>query len=77
MAATTLILLTKTLWEKGFFYKACKSTETFTEHVVNAIRSGNMQNFRTAYRSSDILIIDDIQVLGKSKKTSTKLLKNR
>ena len=62
MAATTFL---KLCGKKVFFIR----TETFTEHVVNAIRSGNMQNFRTAYRSSDILIIDDIQVLGRKNAT--------
>ena len=43
--------------------------ETFTENVVSAIRSGNMQEFRKAYRMADVLIVDDVQVL--SKKTAT------
>ena len=45
------------------------SANTFTEHVVEAIRSGQMQQFRQAYRHSDVLIIDDVQVF--SNKAST------
>ena len=43
--------------------------ETFTEHVVSAIRNGEMTRFREAYRNIDILIIDDIHIL--SRKTAT------
>lgn len=43
--------------------------ETFTENVVAAIRSGNMQEFRRAYRHVDVLIVDDVHVLAK--KTAT------
>ncbi len=39
--------------------------ETFTENVINAIRSGNMQEFRKAHRHIDALVIDDIQHLAK------------
>ncbi|MCX6990115.1 MAG: DnaA/Hda family protein [Chlamydiae bacterium] len=39
--------------------------ETFTENVVAAIRSGNMQEFRKAYRMADVLIVDDVQILAK------------
>jgi chromosomal replication initiator protein len=31
--------------------------ETFTDHVVTAIRAGEMRIFRQAYRNSDVLII--------------------
>lgn len=43
--------------------------ETFTEHVVAAIRVSEMSQFRQTYRNNDVLIIDDIQVL--SGKTAT------
>lgn len=43
--------------------------ETFTEHVVQAIRSGEMAAFRRAYRERDVLILDDVHVF--SRKTST------
>jgi chromosomal replication initiator protein len=44
-----------------FFVRA----ETFTEHVVNAIRNGAMQDFRMAYRHVDVLIIDDIHIFAR------------
>lgn len=34
---------------------------TFTEHFVAAIRAGQMNAFRHAYRTNDVLIIDDAQ----------------
>ncbi len=43
--------------------------KTFTEHVVSAIRAGEMQQFRSIYRNVDVLIIDDVEVF--SRKTST------
>lgn len=47
--------------------------ETFTEHVVGAIRSGRMQEFRKAYRHADVLIIDDIQILARRGATQEEL----
>lgn len=44
-------------------------TETFTEHVVQAIRIGSMQQFRKVYRDIDALIIDDIHILSKKSAT--------
>jgi len=39
-------------------------TESFTSHVVNAIRMTMMDKFREIYRSCDVLIIDDIHILA-------------
>jgi chromosomal replication initiator protein len=47
--------------------------ETFTEHVVKAIRSGAMLEFRKNYRHVDVLIIDDIQVLARRGATQEEL----
>lgn len=44
-------------------------TETFTENLVRAIRNGNMLDFRKAHRNIDVLIVDDVQHLGR--KTAT------
>lgn len=54
---------------KVFFVKA----ETFTQHVVSAIRLGKMQEFRQAYRHVDVLIIDDIQVISRKNATQEEL----
>jgi chromosomal replication initiator protein len=51
--------------KRVFFVKA----ETFTEHVVQAMRFGQMQNFRKVYRDIDALIVDDIHLLAR--KTAT------
>jgi len=56
------------LQKKGkrvFFVRAA----TFTEHVVQAIRLGQMQQFRKVYRDIDALAIDDIHLF--SRKTAT------
>jgi chromosomal replication initiator protein len=39
--------------------------ETFTDHVVAAIRAGEMGNFRGTYRNAEVLIIDDVHVFGR------------
>ncbi len=40
------------------------SSEAFTNDVINAIRSGRMEEFRSRYRSIDILMIDDVQFIA-------------
>jgi len=39
--------------------------ETFTEHVVEAIRCGEMQTFRKSYRFIDVLLVDDIEIFSR------------
>lgn len=43
--------------------------ETFTEHVVAAIRAGEMSSFRQAYRNVDALLVDDVQVFARKSAT--------
>ncbi len=39
------------------------SVETFTNEFINALRDGGIRKFKDRYRSTDILLIDDIQSL--------------
>lgn len=39
--------------------------EAFTDHVVSAIRAGEMSRFRQAYRNTDILIVDDVDIFSR------------
>lgn len=41
------------------------NAQSFTNHVVEAIRNGAMQDFRKTYRNLDVLIIDDIHIFSK------------
>ncbi len=50
---------------KVFYVKA----NTFTEHVVQSIRRGSMQDFRQAYRNLDMLIVDDIHTFARKNTT--------
>ncbi len=50
---------------KVFYIKA----QSFTQHVVDAIRFSNMQEFRKEYRNADVLIIDDIHILANKSAT--------
>lgn len=43
--------------------------DTFTEHVVHAIRSGEMSIFRQTYRNADILIVDDVHIFSRKAAT--------
>lgn len=43
--------------------------ETFTDHVVTAIRAGEMSHFRQIYRNIDALIIDDIHIFSRKNAT--------
>lgn len=53
------------LGKKVFFVRA----STFTEHVVQAIRLGKMQDFRKIYREIDALIIDGIDLFSNKNAT--------
>ncbi len=43
--------------------------ETFTDHVVSAIRNSAMQAFRKAYRHVDVLILDDVHLFARRNAT--------
>lgn len=63
MKAATLALQKR--GKKALYVRA----ETFTEHVVDAIRNGEMQEFRKAYRNIDALLIDDIEIFSRKAAT--------
>jgi len=48
-------------------------TESFTEHVVSAIRAGEMQAFRQAYRNIDVLLIEDVHIFSRKGATQEEL----
>ncbi|MDI7277441.1 MAG: chromosomal replication initiator protein DnaA [Anaerolineae bacterium] len=45
------------------------SSETFTNEMINAIRSQSTESFRGKYRSSNVLLIDDIQFIAGKEST--------
>lgn len=63
-----LMAAAKILKEKGLNVIYVRG-ETFTDHVVTAIRAGEMSQFRQTYRNSDVLMIDDVDIF--SRKTAT------
>lgn len=63
-----LIALTQVLRKKGLNALYARA-ETFTEHVVSAIRASEMQAFRKAYRHVDVLLIDDVHVFARKSAT--------
>jgi len=60
------------LMNKGLRPIYC-SVETFTEHVVSAIRAGEMSRFREAYRMASALILDDVDELARKSATQEEL----
>lgn len=45
------------------------SCETFTNDYIDSVRVGKAKDFKDRYRGVDVLIVDDIQFLGKMDKT--------
>lgn len=45
------------------------STENFVNEFIDCVRNGNLIMFRTKYRGSDVILIDDIQLLVGKERT--------
>lgn len=59
----------KTQYQNVIYVRA----ETFTDHVIKAMRSAEMGVFRQAYRNSDVLLIDDVHLFSKKGATQEEL----
>jgi len=45
------------------------TVESFTNHFISALTSRSLERFKRAYRSADVLLIDDVQFLASKAKT--------
>ncbi|MBI3819284.1 MAG: chromosomal replication initiator protein DnaA [Planctomycetes bacterium] len=45
------------------------SCETFTNHFIGALEKGALEEFRRRYRSTDVLVVDDIHFLANKERT--------
>ncbi|PJD95366.1 MAG: chromosomal replication initiation protein [Parachlamydia sp.] len=70
---THLLMATADALRKQGLMAIYSKAETFTEHVVSAIRSGEMSVFRQAYRNIDVLLIDDVHVFSRKGATQEEL----
>jgi len=52
------------LINKNHFTIAYRTSERFTNELIQAIRNGTTQQFRDRYRKVDVLIIDDVQFIA-------------
>jgi len=66
---THLLMATADALKKRGLNVIYSRAETFTGHVITAIRAGEMSAFRHAYRSIDALIIDDVQTFSRKAAT--------
>jgi len=66
---THLLMAIKAILETHGLNVFYVNADTFTDHVVHAIRFGKMDTFRKTYRSIDALIIDDIEILSRKNAT--------
>jgi chromosomal replication initiator protein len=57
------------LTNKGQIRVIYTSAERFTNEVVAGIRLERMHQLRARYRSADVLLIDDIQIIGNKERT--------
>jgi len=48
---------------------ACISGEMFTNHYVASLRDKRTEDFRRAYRTVDVLLVDDIQMIASAERT--------
>jgi chromosomal replication initiator protein len=62
---THLLMALSHAFNKRGLHAQYARAETFTEHMISAIRSSEMQSFRKAYRHVDVLLIDDIHVFAR------------
>jgi chromosomal replication initiator protein len=66
---THLLMATALAMQKQKIQVLYVKAETFTEHMIKAMRIGQMALFRQTYRNSDVLIVDNIDHF--SNKTAT------
>ncbi len=66
---THLLMALSHEFKKRGYNALYAKAETFTEHVVAAIRASEMQTFRKTYRDVDILLIDDVHLFARKDAT--------
>jgi chromosomal replication initiator protein len=70
---THLLMATANALKQSGINAIYTRAETFTDHVVSAIRAGEMSTFRQTYRNAEVLIIDDVHVFSRRGATQEEL----
>jgi chromosomal replication initiator protein len=70
---THLLMSLAAAWKQQNRQALYVPAELFTEHLVNAIRAGEMHAFRRLYRSLDALLIDNVQIFSRKGATQEEL----
>lgn len=70
---THLLMATAHVLKEQGYHALYVHAETFTSHVVGAIRSGEMSTFRQTYRNSDLLLIDNVDLFSNKGATQEEL----
>ncbi len=66
---THLLMATATALKEKELKTFYVSAQSFTDHVVQAIRLGHMKYFRQTYRQIDVLLVDDVDIFSNKNAT--------
>lgn len=70
---THLLMAAAALFREQGKHVIFSRAQTFTDHLVSAIRAGEISQFRQLYRNTDLLMIDDVHLFSRKGATQEEL----